>query len=401
MFTLSISSLLETLSFWPSTGNNSTSLELYSRSPSDWRACEDWAERRTRHQTAIAFPEEELLDKRWEGSYLDLTERIPFTAGCIHSFKIPGHPGYRHFAPSAISEIVSLLPQVEKVDMVLHDDEKNDSVLRDRLRGGKPSSSSRSPLQLSFQYSIFCSSLGEPLNTFRAVKSNDASIGLNFKGWPQSLRCLDLSYPGPTPSDDETLDPPPRSASGKDILSLALHKLSHQLKSIDLRNIMIGPELFWPAIANQCIPMWPNLTTFVMDYQPATTSGEWLFENDPAWDEKVDEPWSPSETPISPGRFRTLPNAKLDELYCAAAQAAQRMPRLRCMRLEAGIGRSWIKESFGPPVHTFEYNAIRGQAIWTSSSEYHLAGHVRSAWDAVAKSHGHAEVYSEVCCANF
>ena len=233
------------------------------------------------------------------------------------------------------------------------------------------------------------------------MKSNDESIELNFRGWPQSLRCLDLSYPGPTPSDDETLDPPPRSAPGKDILSLALHKLSHHLKSITLRSIMIGPELFWPANTNQRISTWPNLTTFVMDYQPATTSGEWLFENDPAWDERVDEPWSPSETPISPGRFRTLPNAKLDELYCAAAQAAQQMPRLRCMRLEAGIGRSWIKESFTPPVHTFEYNAIRGQAIWTSSSEYHLADHVRRAWDAVAKSHDHAEIYSEVCCANF
>lgn len=159
IFTHALSSLLKTLSLWPSSGNNSISLELYSRSPSDWRACEDWAERRIRQQTAVAFPERELLDKRWESSYLELTERIPFTAGCIDSFRVLGHPGYRHFAPSAISEIVSLLPRIRNVEMVLNDDEKKDIILRDRLRDGKPSPCSRSPLQLF----IRCSFFGFPL----------------------------------------------------------------------------------------------------------------------------------------------------------------------------------------------------------------------------------------------
>lgn len=161
---------------------------------------------------------------------------------------------------------------------------------------------------------------------------------------------------------------------------------------------MIGPELFWPADTRKTAPYWPNLTTFNLKYQAATSSGTWLFEHDPAWDDKVDDPGSSSDSEELPSRFRTLPNKHLVEFYIAAGHAARHMPRLNSMRLEAGIGRSWVKESIPEPVHSFEYNAISGQAIWTSSSEFHIEDELRSTWDAVAKIHGHVGLYAEVHC---
>lgn len=225
--------------------------------------------------------------------------------------------------------------------------------------------------------------------------SDSTPIDFTIAGWPQSLRCLDLLYRGPAPKD-EKLTPPKISTPGKDSLSLVLHQLSQQLEKIQLLDIMIGPELFWPADTSTTTPTWSNLTTFDVIYQPATSSGIWLFERDPAWDDTVDDFDFDSDSEELPSRFRTLPNTHLVEFYMAAGHAAQHMPRLKSMRLEAEIERTRLKEPYSEAVHSFEYNAISGRAIWTSSSEFHIGDELRSTWDAVAKSHGHVGVYAEV-----
>jgi hypothetical protein len=192
---------------------------------------------------------------------------------------------------------------------------------------------------------------------------------------------------------DEKLPPPDRSSLDGDSLSIALH----QLESIELSNIMIGPELFWPADASKSTPFWPNLVTFTLSYQPATSSGKWLFESDPAWDHEFDVSLSPDSS-NSCDRFRIKPNLLIDTLYLAAAKAAQNMPRLSRMMLEAEIEAILPHEFYPEPTHVFEYDATLGKAVWVSSSEFHIADDVRSAWDSVAKSHGHVEICAEVCC---
>lgn len=72
VFTQAITSLFQLLSSWPHGSYDATHLELYSLSPSDWRAEPDWPKRISRQQTARAFPEKELLDRRYESSYLEL-----------------------------------------------------------------------------------------------------------------------------------------------------------------------------------------------------------------------------------------------------------------------------------------------------------------------------------------
>jgi len=183
------------------------------------------------------------------------------------------------------------------------------------------------------------------------------------------------------------------------MLSIALHQLSQQLESIELSNIMIGPELFWPEDASKSTstPLWPRLITFDLNYQPATSSGEWLFESDPAWVDKFAEPESPSESAKDCNRFRIIPNQHIDDIYLAAGSAAQNMPRLSRMRLEARIGIDLMHEPYPEPTHAFEYNATLGKATWVSSSEFHIADDVRRAWDIVAKNHGHVEICAEVC----
>jgi hypothetical protein len=167
------------------------------------------------------------------------------------------------------------------------------------------------------------------------------------------------------------------------------------LESIELSKIMIGPELFWPAGASKSNPVWPNLVTFNMSYQPATTSGRWLFERDPAMGDQSDEPLIPDLN--SYDRFRILPNQHINEIYLSAAYAARNMPRLKRMYLEAEIVSVLAYGPLSQPTHVFDYQPSMGMAIWLSSSEFHVTDDVRRAWDAVSKSHGHSEIHANVC----
>jgi hypothetical protein len=185
-----------------------------------------------------------------------------------------------------------------------------------------------------------------------------------------------------------------------DSLSIALNQLSQQLESIKLSHIMISSELFWPAGAGKSILFWPNLVAFDLSYEAATSCGKWLFERDPAWNDKCTESSCHFDSPQSCNEFRMLPNKHINDIYLAAAYAAKNMPRLNRMRLEAEIRSSVPHEPNPVPTHIFQYDVTLGKAIWVSSSVFHIAEEVRRAWNTVAKSHGHVEICAEVCCAS-
>lgn len=138
VFTQAITSLFQILSSWPNGSCATKYLELYSLSPSDWQAVPGWQTRGARLQTARAFPEKELLDQRYESSYLELLEESRLsTADCITSFRVPGKFNHRHIAPKAVSKMISHLPRLQIINASLHDDESKDDILRERLRNGK------------------------------------------------------------------------------------------------------------------------------------------------------------------------------------------------------------------------------------------------------------------------
>lgn len=237
----------------------------------------------------------------------------------------------------------------------------------------------------------------------RRNKSTPFILGLNYREiltvridfsnthWPLSLRHLMLAYEG-RPPFDETYPSPKRSAPGTDPLCLALHQLSQQLETLDLYRMMIGPELFWPESANKNPPSWPILRTFYVSYVPATACGRWLFEQDPSWEE-VSSPVSPDSSIEPPSdqrhnRFRRLPNKYLLDLYLAAGLAAQHMPRLTEMDLDAELA--------GGSLHHFTYDADSGTARWSACSEFGVSDKVQEAWDAVAQLHGHAQASLQI-----
>lgn len=173
-------------------------------------------------------------------------------------------------------------------------------------------------------------------------------------------------------------------------MCLALHRLSQQLKTVDLSQLMIDPEFFWPVNANGTTPSWPSLTkvniscryagnllygplqTFARDSSRVSRHGSVEPRND--------------QQQILSGR---LLSKQLDELYLAAGHAAKYMPRLKSMALDISISNPLESH------HYFGYDATSGKATWTMSSDYRPSNEVREAWDVAARAHGHAQMSAE------
>ncbi|KAJ5782331.1 hypothetical protein N7457_004105 [Penicillium paradoxum] len=346
-FTQSISSLFEILSSWPYDERSQVSLEIYARSPSDWRAEPNWKERHTRHRTGCLFPEKDLLDLRYQSSYLQLTEAKHLSKPkCITAIDISGYYPYRNIAPGAVSEMIAHLPRLQYTDVKLSDSEAMDTLLRDSLRDDFTTSN-----------------------------------------WSATLRHLGLVYEA-KPNFTDTPPSPQRSKPGNDCLCLALHQLSQQLETLSLDKLMIGPELFWPEDANKSAPYWPNLTNLFMSYTFVSTSGAWFFEQRP---ESEDSPSLGSgSSDISNGlpRWSWLPTKYLDKLYLAAGRAAQHMPRLNGMGLEAKLPHGLL--------HDFVYVANVGSARWSIDSKFDISTEVEDTWNAAARSHGNDQISIEV-----
>ncbi|KAJ5496511.1 hypothetical protein N7463_008498 [Penicillium fimorum] len=355
VFTQAIRSLFDILSLWPDYDRYQIVLQIYARSPSDWQAEPDWTTRRARQQLGYAFPEQDLLHRRYERSYLQLTEQVSLPdVNCITSLEVRGTDTLRNIAPSAVSGMVAHFPRLETIIASLRDSESKDA----------------------------------------AEVSDDVGSDFSTNGWPPSLRQLDLRYEAtPPPADNLSapLNPIP------DFRCRALHELTQQLQSVDLSQIIISPELFWPGDASHTTPFWPILTKFAASYRYFPPHGSSPFGES----QTVDEYSSPVSSDdsieqsdeLQQSLYPRMLRKYLDELFLAAGRAAQRMPRLNLMEIDIGTLRVPAFEC------CFRYDAILGTATWTTFSEFRLSNEVQEAWDFAAKSHGHAQIRAEVVSA--
>ncbi|OQD60687.1 hypothetical protein PENPOL_c021G10365 [Penicillium polonicum] len=340
VFTQAITSLFEILSSWPDADRHQISLQIYAKSPSDWESETDWVVRRIRLQRCYAFPEQELLHRRYERSYLQLTEALP-NVECITSLKVLGCGRYRNIAPGSVSEMVAHLPRLDTIN----------AELRDRDRRGTAASDS--------------------LGDFPSAP------------WPSSLRHLRLECEA---SQRYGANLPPLANKS---MCLALHRLTQQLKTVDLSQIMIDPEFFWPVNANGTTPSWPNLIKIDISYRYAGNLLYGPLQTFAQDSSKVSRDGSvvPRDDQQIPSR--RLLSKQLDELYLAAGRAAQYMPKLDSMDLDISISNSSGSQ------HYFRYDATSGTATWMRSSDYHPSNEVQEAWDVAARGHGHAQMAAE------
>ncbi|KAJ5807334.1 hypothetical protein N7447_010790 [Penicillium robsamsonii] len=333
VFTQAITSLFEVLSSWPDYDRYQIKLQIYARSPSDWQAEPDWTTRRARQQLGYAFPEQDLLHRRYERSYLQLTERVALhDVKCITTLEVKGCEIVRNIAPVAVSGMVAHFPRLETVVASLRHNELEDTRLSDSLGSATP----------------------------------ERQIPPSFNPIP-------------------------------DFQCRALHQLTQQLESVDLSQIMIGPELFWPADPSNTTPFWPILTKFDASFKYPSPYGFTSFRESRTLDESsslessddsVEQP-NDQQQSLHPRMLRKY----LYELFLAAGRAAQCMPRLNLMQIDIGTLRVPAFE------FCFRYDATLGTATWTTFSEFRLSNEVQEAWDLVAKSHGHAQIRAEVLSA--
>ncbi|CAI7589407.1 unnamed protein product [Penicillium viridicatum] len=345
VFTQAITSLFEIMSSWPDGDRHQISLQIYAKSPSDWEAETDWNVRRIRLQRCYAFPNQELLHRRYERSYLQLTEITLPNVECITSLKVLGYGRYRNIAPGSVSEMVSRLPRLDTINAELRDRERRGTAASDSL-GDFPSAT-----------------------------------------WPSSLRHLRLEY-GAIPRYGTNFpplaNPPPKS------MCLTLHRLTQQLKTVDLAQIMIDPEFFWPVNANGTTPYWPNLIKIGISYRYAANVLYGPLQTLAQDSSRISRDGSvvphDDQQQILP---RRLLSKQLDKLYLAAGRAAQHMPKLDLMDLDISISNSSGSE------HYFKYDATSGTATWTRSSDYRPPNEVQEAWDVAARGHGHGQMSAE------
>ncbi|KAJ5932539.1 hypothetical protein N7516_007028 [Penicillium verrucosum] len=326
VFTQAITSLFEILSSWPDVHRHQLSLEICAESPSDWDAETSFDAQCTRLEEHYAYPRQELLHRRYERSYLQLTEITLPNVECVTSLDILGYGQYRNILTGSVSEMVARLPRLDTINAELRDSGRRGAAASDNLDD-----------------------------------SHSAT-------WPSSLRHLRLKYEA---SQRYGMNfPPPANPH----LCLALHRLTQQLKTVELSQIMIDPELFWPANANDTTPSWPNLIKIDISYKRARNMRYGRLQT------------FAGEQHLSSGR----PSSKqLDELYLAAGRAAQYMPRLNSMNLDISISNSSGSQ------HYFKYDATSGTATWRRSSDYRPPNEVQEAWDIAARGHGHAQMYAD------
>lgn len=135
-FTNIICALFEFLALWEDQASISLCLESWSTG--DRGRSGDHQKRR---RTARVTPREDLLEWRYEWSYLELVEldgkEIP-SVKTISDLKIQGGNGMeRKLAPAAVSAIVAQLPHAQRVEASLFDNQKDDPSFRESMRDGK------------------------------------------------------------------------------------------------------------------------------------------------------------------------------------------------------------------------------------------------------------------------
>ncbi|KAJ5637143.1 hypothetical protein N7490_007022 [Penicillium lividum] len=370
LFTQAIQSLLQVLASWP---NNPQGIELsiIAQSPSDIGAIPDERERRKRRKAARFDREKDLLNLRYEKSYLQLDESFKsLSVPIISSLSVKKLYFYgRLIQPASCARLASNLPCLRSVILDLNDDCKRDKSLRKRNR-----------------------------NDFATL----------FHLWPPTVQefCLDFNHNAPRHNG---FLPENVMQNNSDLLSSHIREFSQQLTHLTIQAV-VGRELFWPLYPegkDVKLPFWPNLVSFSVEFTPVTPSGDWLFERDPnELDDKIDSDDSdpegeypdyvrtvPEDRPGGHIRSKTIP-AFFNELYCSAGQAALRMPQLKYMSLQTARydGR-----------HRFEYEIKNGVAkvMWADTHGFHPEDSVLQIWKDVAVASRQTGNDLEVKIANY
>ncbi|GIK07117.1 hypothetical protein Aspvir_002772 [Aspergillus viridinutans] len=361
IFVQTIQNILQILATWP---ENQRGIKLFiqAQSPSDPIRGDKQRLKRARYT-----PHEDLLDRRFERSYLQVSEedlkRLPPVVAVTTLVIYGGMRFERLIRPSATAVIASKMPRLQIMAVNLKDNEKRDQELR---------------------------------------KRDQDDFANSFHLMPPSVRRFNLVFYNEAPRNEAFQ--PINLVEGKieDLFSAQLRAFSQQLTSLSLDSAVIGKELFWPVNddGNPQLPYWPNLTILSLDYQPTSPSGEWYFERDPNEDLgfEVDEReetllpdyLQPAPEDQRPRFLRSKASVKLiQEFYISAGRAAQRMPRLQYMDLKCSPGLI---------SHQFEYQVEEkgATATWTDLAGYAPEECVVQAWRDAAFEHTGMESSLEV-----
>ncbi|KAG9952335.1 alpha/beta-hydrolase, partial [Aureobasidium melanogenum] len=187
-------------------------------------------------------------DVRIQASYLRLTGDLP-SLSAVSGLVVRGARNVRIIRPGrsccprllsgeSVCRIVKACPNVGKVEIELSDQESKYIGLRNAER---------------------------------------SAFAMNFTGLPQGLRQLRMSYPGVVPANQLFSPPSIPSSDDKDLLSYRLNMISQQLQFLEVKAVLSDDffDITSPATS------WPLLQSLSIDFNPCTTSGDWMLELDP------------------------------------------------------------------------------------------------------------------------
>ncbi|KAF2126083.1 carbohydrate-binding module family 50 protein [Dothidotthia symphoricarpi CBS 119687] len=227
----------------------------------------------------------DIFEKRWEDSYLDLSEsnKIP-TLSNLTYLNVQGSL-VRKLAPAVGPRLAAFLPNVT---------------------------------------SLFWN-FGEGGDHLINVENRTTFAKMLEQTKLQQRSVAEIDFHSETPSD-QRLAVPSRIPPGAlyDPFSASLRVFSQNLTSLALRGYF-DSTLFWPSSHETCsTPTWPFLKTLKVFFNMATPSGDWYFDG---------------STASSDEQFREHGNPKtLDPFLTAFAKAVQRMPVLTHFVLETELG---------------------------------------------------------------
>jgi hypothetical protein len=325
-------------------------------------------------------------DRKYRDSVLELTDpkRIAQLPSVIAITKLKRQDSFfnRHISVLAIAALLAKLPAAKNIAL-----DWWKAVRFKRMRNGNVSSSIAQGSHKSLIRSIIdlanaLTQIKHPIDEFRLYSSN--------------FETLDLINCSPTPE---------KLSEDDDTLSKSIHVLSQHATLVDIENIAVYDEIFFPRAlyTNIAEPRWDRLAQFSLNYLPINHSGELLFLPDPYRIDSSDSEVSVSDDSevsvfslpngITQKSVHTLSTATpaIQKLYLVAARAALQMPALKEMCLEAVLTR-------GEYWHKFRYY-IRGssaEAIWTSSSGFIPEDNVLECWRKVPRKHLKSELEVKV-----
>ncbi|KAL7953526.1 hypothetical protein V8C34DRAFT_296788 [Trichoderma compactum] len=232
---------------------------------------------------------------------------------------------------------------------------------------------------------------------FSRIRSDLAAAISQIKYPIDNLSISDSSL---TYGDWFPYNPPPASSVQQvDELSISIRNMSQRLKRLEIYDVSISDELFFPKTPSvDMMPIWDRLVMISLHYLPVTHSGEWLFLPDPdASSSSEEEPdsddssswggWPSEEPQPTPG----IAAPAMQQFYLAAAHAALQMPALKQMKLIAMLesGICW---------HKFWYHSeeLMARALWTSSSGFVPDEEVLDRWRMVPRKHIEIDLEVEI-----